>query len=75
MVYIDVLQDGGYITLNCHKGSKDGEFFQLVIDSETKQVIKKPSNPDIDASTAYSHIYALMRDGVPLPVQTVASWG
>ena len=75
MIYIDVLQDGLLITLNCHKGSKDGEFFQLIIDSRTKRVIKRPPNPDIDASTAYSHIYSMLREGKQLPTQTVASWG
>ncbi len=75
MIYIDILQDGLFITLNCHKGSKNGDFFQLVIDPRTKKVIKKPKNPDIDASTAYAHIYALLREGKPLPSQTVASWG
>lgn len=75
MIYIDILQDGLFITLNCHKGSENGEFFQLIIDSRTKRVIKKPQYPDIDASTAYSHVYALMCEGKPLPSQTVASWG
>lgn len=27
MVYIDIIQDGLFITLNCHKGSEKGEFF------------------------------------------------
>ena len=75
MVYIDILQNDLFITLNCHKGSENGEFFQIIIDSQTKQVIKKPSNPDIDVSTAYSHVYALLRDGKQLPAQTVAAWG
>ncbi len=75
MIYIDIIQEGSFVTLNCYKGSKNGEFFQLVIDSRTKQVIKRPQNPDIDASTAYSHVYSLMREGKPLPAQTVASWG
>ena len=75
MVYIDIVQDGLLITLNCHKGSEKGEFFQLVIDANTKKVLKKPSEPDIDASAAYSHIYSMLRDGKPLPAHTVASWG
>lgn len=75
MVYIDIIQDDLFITLNCHKGSKNGEYFQLVIDASTKRVVKKPTNPDIDVSTAYSHVYAMLRDGVQLPSQTVASWG
>lgn len=75
MVYIDIIQDGLFITLNCHKGTENGEFFQLVIDARTKNVIKKPAEPDIDASIAYSHIYAMMRNGVQLPSHTVASWG
>ncbi len=75
MVYIDIIQDGLFITLNCHKGSENGEFFQLVIDKRTKEVIKKPSKPDIDASIAYSHIYAMLKNEEPLPTHTVASWG
>ena len=27
MIYIDIIQEGSFVTLNCHKGSKDGEFF------------------------------------------------
>lgn len=41
MVYIDIVQDGLLITLNCHKGSEKGEFFQLVIDANTKKGVKK----------------------------------
>ncbi len=75
MVYIDVVQDGLFITLNCHKKTEDGEFFQLVIDAKSMKVLKKPENPDIDASTAYSHIYTLVRNGKQLPSHTVACWG
>lgn len=75
MVYIDVSQDGSLITLNCHKRTEDGEFFQLLIDAKTMQVLKRPENPDIDVSVAYSHIYALMRNGEQLPSHTVACWG
>lgn len=75
MVYIDIIQDGLFITLNCHKGSKNGDFFQLVIDKRTKKVVKKPSEPDIDASIAYSHVYAMLKNEKPLPTHTVASWG
>ena len=75
MVFIDIIQDELFITLNCHKGSEQGEFFQLVIDARTKKVIKKPPNPDIDATIAYSHIYAMLKDGKPLPTHTVAAWG
>ena len=45
MIYISIIQDGLFITLNCHKGTKDGEFFQLIIDPRTKKVLKKPSEP------------------------------
>ena len=75
MVYIDIVQDGLLITLNCHKGSEKGEFFFFFFNANTKKVLKKPSEPDIDASTAYSHVYSMMRDGKPLPAHTVASWG
>lgn len=75
MVYIDITQTDFFITLNCHKGSENGEFFQLIIDPYSKKVIKKPENPDIDASIAYSHVYMLLRSGEPLPKKTVAAWG
>lgn len=75
MVYIDIIQEGFYITLNCHKGSEQGEFFQLVIDSRTKEVIKRPEKSDIDASTAYSHVYSMLKNGIELPAHTVAAWG
>lgn len=38
-------------------------------------MIKRPENPDIDASIAYSHIYALLKAKKPLPKETVAAWG
>lgn len=75
MVYITVIDNGTSITLNCNKGSKTGDFFQLVIDKNTREVIKKPEYADIDASAAYSHIYSLMKAGKPLPKETVAAWG
>lgn len=75
MVYIEIFQDGPLITLNCHKGSESGEFFQLVIDATTKEAVKRPAEPDIDASTAYSHVYGLLKSGEPLPQKTVAAWG
>ena len=75
MIYIDIIRDGAYIILNCHKSSENGAIFQLVIDADTQQIIKRPAEPDIDASIAYSHIYAMMRDGMELPAHTVAAWG
>lgn len=75
MVNIEIIQNGSLITLNCHKGYEDGEFFQLEIDAATKEVVKRPAEPDIDASTAYSHVYGLLKSGEPLPAKTVAAWG
>lgn len=75
MIFIDILQDELFITLNCHKGSEQGEFFRLIIDAKTRKVIERPNKPDIDASTAYSHIYSIMKNGKPLPAHTVAAWG
>jgi hypothetical protein len=75
MVFITILEEGNIITLNCHKGSKDGEFFQLVVDASTMDIIKKPSKPDIDASVTYSHICDLIESGAPLPKESVAAWG
>lgn len=75
MVYIDIVQNGSFIILNCHRGSEDGEYFQLVIDAQTREVIKRPAESDIDASAAYSHIYAMLRNGEEFPLHTVAAWG
>ena len=75
MVYIDIIQDGTLIILNCHRGCEDGEFFQLVIDAETKQLVKRPAEPDMDASIAYAHVYGLLKSGELLPEKTVAAWG
>ncbi len=75
MVYISVVEEGNRIILDCNKGTKEGEYFRLVIDSITKAVIEKPLNPDIDATAAYSHIYMLLESGEPLPKETVAAWG
>lgn len=75
MVYISIIEDESRIVLDCHKGSEDGEFFRLVIDARTKQVIEKPLDPDIDATAAYSHVYMLLETGEPLPEKTVAAWG
>ena len=75
MVYIDIINEGSSITLNCHKGSEEGEFFQMVIDTSSRRLIQRPEEPDIDASVAYGHVYAMLRDGIPLPSKTVAAWG
>lgn len=75
MVYITIIEDDLYVILNCHKGSVDGEYFQLIIDSRTREVIKKPDKPDIDVSAAYSHIYNLLKAGKELPRETIAAWG
>lgn len=75
MVYIDIIKDGLFIALNCHKGTKDGKFFQLVIDPRTREVIQKPKEPDIDATVAYSCIYSMLKSGKELPDHTVAEWG
>ena len=52
-----------------------GEFLQLVIDRATKQLIKRPKDPDMDASIAYSHVYDLLKANQPLPSETIAAWG
>ena len=75
MVFIDIKQDGYLITLNCHKEGEDGEFFQLVIDARTREVIKKPEYPDIDASAAYSCVWSMLENGEELPAHAVAEWG
>ena len=75
MVYIRIVCENEGIVLHCYKGSEDGEYFKLVIDSKTKEIIERPEGPDIDASAAYSHVYNLLCSGEPLPKKTVAAWG
>lgn len=75
MIYISIINNETNIILNCHKGTKDGEFFRLVIDLDSKRVIERPDHSDIDVSTAYSHVYRLLKSGNELPKETVAAWG
>ena len=75
MVFIDIIQDGHLLILNCHKNSEDGEFFQLIVDSRTREILQAPEYPDMDASVAYSHIRGLLSSGKPIPTKTVAAWG
>ena len=74
MVYIDII-DQDPIILNCHKNKTDGDYFRLVIDPTTKEILEKPEKPDIDVSAAYSRIFGYLMSGDPLPSKTVAEWG
>lgn len=42
MVFITLTQQDGLIIADCHKGTKNGEYFQLVIDSVSKECISSP---------------------------------
>lgn len=75
MVFISLTEDETKVILDCHKHSKDGDYFRLVIDKKTCGLIEKPEMPDMDASAAYSHIYSLIKEGKKLPKETVAEWG
>jgi hypothetical protein len=75
MVYITTEINNNLIILHCHKGSKDGAYFKLVVDKTTKEVLEKPEQPDIDASTAYSRIYNILTNHEPIPDEMVACWG
>lgn len=74
MVYINVVGHNP-ITLDCHKNSINGEYFRLVIDPSTKEIVEKPNKCDIDVNTAYSHIFGYLMRGEPLPKHTVSEWG
>lgn len=41
MVYITIVDNGSSITLNCHKGTKDGEFFSVNNRPNIKKINKK----------------------------------
>ncbi|MBR1634978.1 MAG: hypothetical protein IJ682_07965 [Lachnospiraceae bacterium] len=41
MIYIDVVTESPVIVLDCHKHTEDGEYFRLVIDPETEEVIEE----------------------------------
>lgn len=74
MVHISIIPYGNELVLKCKKMT-NGEEFQLIVDLNTHELIQKPDYPDMDASTAYSHIYHLLEKGVPLPSETIAAWG
>lgn len=42
MVFIELSRQGDLIIADCHKGTKNGEYFQLIIDSVIKECISKP---------------------------------
>jgi hypothetical protein len=75
MVFINIKQKKNIIILDCHKSHEDGEYFRIVLDARTREVIERPEHADIDASAAYSCVYGLLEAGVPLPERTVAEWG
>jgi hypothetical protein len=75
MVFIKTEHEGNLIILHCNKESKDGEYFKLVIDIDTKEIIEKPEKPDIDVSTAYSRVYNLLDSDKRVPDEMVACWG
>lgn len=74
MVYISI-KDDNPIILDCHKNTEDGEYFQLVIDRDTYEIIEKPEVADINVSAAYSRVFNLLVNNKPLPKKTVAEWG
>lgn len=75
MVFINLKQDNNFVIMECHKGSEDGEYFRMIIDKNTREVIERPKNIGVDESTAYSHVNRLLRSGRPLPQKTVSEWG
>lgn len=74
MVYVSISEDEKNVILDCHKSRPDGDYFQLVIDKATRELVNHPA-PDIDKSAAYSCVWNLLREGKPLPKETVAEWG
>lgn len=68
-------RQGDLIIADCHKGTKNGEYFQLIIDSVSKECISSPEKKDIDVSAAYSRIYHLLKESGILPKETSAEWG
>ena len=75
MINIEITQQDGLIIANCRKATKNGEYFQLIIDSVSKECISSPEEKNIDVSVAYSRIYHLLKDGKPLPKEISAEWG
>lgn len=75
MVHMHIYRNGKNIIADCQKDGEAEEFFQLVIDPETKEIEKIPAGPDIDASAAASRLYKIMEDEDPLPIDTVSAWG
>jgi hypothetical protein len=75
MVHINITEEDSVVILDCYKGINYEEYFRLVVDKNTRKVIEKPENSDIDVSAAYSHVYMMLKNGIPLPESTVAAWG
>ncbi len=75
MIYINISKNGNLITLDCHKGSENGEAFTIIIDAETKEIIDRSHVSDIDASVAFGHVYSMLLNNKSLPEKTVAAWG
>ena len=75
MVYIVITEKLNVIVLDCYRGGKNGEHFQLVIDKTTMELIERPEKSDIEVSVAYSCILKYLKNGKPLPEEEVAAWG
>ena len=75
MVYIVITEKPTAVILDCHKDSKNGEYFRLVIDKTTLELIEKPEKSDINVSAAYSCILKYLKSGNFLPKEEVAAWG
>ena len=73
MVYIKIREQDGIIILDCHKNSRDGEYFKLTLDKKTKKVIERPEHSDTDVSTTYNHICSLLDKKEPLPKESVSA--
>ncbi len=75
MVFIDLKQEGNLIIMDCHKGAENGEYFRMILDKDTREVLERPEHVGVDEATAYSHVNRLLKSGRPLPKHTVSEWG
>lgn len=74
MIRIKIIESATLIYLDCIK-TENGNAFTVTIDKETRRVIDRTTNSDMDISTVYSCICSYLEQNKPLPKEAVASWG
>lgn len=74
MIRIKIIESATLIYLDCIK-TENGDTFTVTIDKETRKVIDRTTNSDMDISTVYSCICSYLEQNKTLPKEAVAAWG